>query len=211
MNLPLQHLFQEARVQSDWLVIVLHGRGDSAHGFLWLQRELNLDPLNFLLLTAPAAYYTGFSWYDLPPDQLPGILRSRALLTDVFRQTTVGGYPPERTFLLGFSQGCLMTLEWGARHSQSLAGYIGISGYCYDPALLLQEMNPEVNRGNWLITHGAEDEALPVEVTRAQIQALNHGGFKIDYREYRKPHTIDAERELPEIREWIRKRCGLTK
>ena len=50
------------------------------------------------------------------------------------------------------------------------------------------------------------DEVLPVEATRAQMKFLNEGGFKIDYREYRKSHTIDLRRELREIREWIQAR-----
>jgi phospholipase/carboxylesterase len=203
MNLPLRHIWQPARVASKELVIVLHGRGDSAEGFTWLQDALAINSLNFLLLTAPSPYYTGFSWYDLPPDQLPGIIQSRKLLGEVFAETKRNGYGPEQTFLLGFSQGCLMTLEFGARHPERLRGYIGISGYSYDPEALLQELNPNVNQGDWLITHGTDDELLPVETTRAQIQLLNEGGFAIDYREYDKTHTIDPVRELSDIREWM--------
>jgi phospholipase/carboxylesterase len=203
MNLPLSHVWQPARASSNQLLILLHGRGDSAEGLLWAQETLAIDWLNFLLLTAPNPYNDGFSWYGLPPNQLPGILESRKLLTQVCAETESNGYLPEKTFLMGFSQGCLMTLEFGARHSRRLAGYIGISGYCYDPEAILREMNPEVNHGNWLITHGTEDELLPVQTTRAQMKILNDGGFKIDYREYRKSHTIDLRRELPDIREWI--------
>jgi len=206
MNLPLRHVWQPARVPSHQLLIVLHGRGDSADGFLWAQDVLAIDSMNFLLLTAPNPYYTGFSWYDLPPNQLPGIRESSKLLAQVLAEAESNGYTPERTFLMGFSQGCLMTLEFGARHSRRLAGYIGISGYCYDPEELLREMNSDVNHGDWLITHGTEDELLPVETTRAQMKLLNDRGFKIDYREYKKSHTIDLGRELREIREWIKVR-----
>jgi phospholipase/carboxylesterase len=205
MNLPLTHLWQPARVKSNQLMIVLHGRGDSAEGFEWLQDELDIDSMNYLLLTAPDPYYTGFSWYDLPPNQLPGVVRSRRVLTEVLTETQAAGYPPDRTFLFGFSQGCLMTLEFGARYERPLAGYIGVSGYCHDPAALLREMNPAVNNGRWLITHGTDDELLPVETTRAQIRQLNAAGFKIAYREYVKPHTIDVERELPEIVRWLQR------
>ena len=206
MNLPLRHVWQPARVSSHQLLIVLHGRGDSADGFLWAQDVLAIDSLNVLLLTAPNRYYSGFSWYDLPPNQLPGIRESSKLLAQVLAEAENNGYTPERTFLMGFSQGCLMTLEFGARHSRRLAGYIGISGYCYDPEELLREMNFDVNHGDWLITHGTEDELLPVETTRAQMKLLNDRGFKIDYREYKKSHTIDLGRELREIREWIKGR-----
>jgi phospholipase/carboxylesterase len=208
MNLPLEHVWQPARLPSQQLLILLHGRGDSAEGLLWAQETVAIDALNFLLLTAPNPYYDGFSWYDLPPNQLPGILESRKLLAQVLEETQRSGYPPEKTFLLGFSQGCLMTLEFGSRYSRRLAGYVGISGYCHDPGAILREMNPDVNHGDWLITHGTEDDLLPVETTRAQIKVLQDGGFKIDYREYRKSHTIDLGRELRDIREWISQRVA---
>jgi hypothetical protein len=39
------------------------------------------------------------------------------------------------------------------------------------------------------------------------MKFLNAHGFRIDYREYAKDHTIEAHQELPEIREWLRMRC----
>ena len=67
-------------------------------------------------------------------------------------------------------------------------------------------MNPEVNQGDWLITHGTDDEVLQVTTTRAQVKLFNEHGFKIDYREYMKPHTIDPRRELPDIQAWLSSR-----
>ena len=190
------------------LLVVLHGRGDSPQGFAWLQSALALPGLSALLLTAPDPYYGGYSWYDLPPRQLPGILRSRSLLEKVFVELARQGFPPERCILLGFSQGCLMTLEFGARFSPPLAGYIGISGYCNDPRALLAEGAFLALKGNWLITHGTDDDVLPVARTRAQIEELQRGGMRVDYREYPKGHTIEPRFELPEIREWIEKRLN---
>jgi len=207
MDLPLSHVWQPATSTSQWLLVVLHGLGDSSAGFLWLQDELGIDSLNLLLLDAPDQYYTGFAWYDIENPK-PGVERSRNLLGKVLEATSHQGYPPGKTFLLGFSQGCLMTMEFGARYSSALAGYVGISGYCLSPDVLLREMNPEANNGRWLITHGLNDPLLPVEVTRAQLRKLKESGFVIDYREYDKDHTIDPERELPEIREWLDSRIG---
>ncbi|MDR3608054.1 MAG: serine esterase [Oligoflexia bacterium] len=207
-HLPLESIWQPAgpNETNGHLIVVLHGRGDSAEGFAWLQSALGLPGLSALLLNAPNSYYTGFSWYDLPPNQLPGVLSSREQLTRVFQEIARMGFAPERTFLLGFSQGCLMTLEFGARYSTRLAGYVGISGYCYDEKALLAEAVPEIKRADWLVTHGSIDSVLPVERTRGQMQALIQGGFNLEYREYAKDHTIDPREELPAIREWLRKR-----
>ncbi len=188
----------------DHLLVLMHGRGDSAEGWRFFQKELGIPSLSVLLLNAPDPYSTGFSWYDLPPNQLPGIQRSSKLLDSVLTDIHRQGYPPERCILAGFSQGCMMSLEFGGRYPKRLAGYLGISGYCYDTEALLRESTPEVRSGKWLITHGTEDDVLPIDRTRAQVAELKRGGFQIDYREYWKSHTIDPIRELSEIRAWLR-------
>lgn len=195
-------------LSEQFLLVVLHGRGDSAEGFEDLLPELGLPGLNALLLNAPDPYYTGYSWYELPPHQLPGIRRSRATLEKVFEEIGKQGFPAQRCFMLGFSQGCLMTLEFGSRYSRRLGGYVGISGYCYDESAIIQECVPANREGNWLVTHGTLDSVLPVERTRKQIEELKKAGFKVDYQEYPKDHTIDPGVELPYIREWLRARMA---
>jgi len=206
MKLPLSHVWLPAKNPSNQLLVVLHGLGDSARGFLWLQDALEIDSLDYLLLNAPEPYYSGYLWYDIE-DPLSGIVRSRNILGEVFAALSREGYPPEKTSLFGFSQGCLMTLEFGTRHSDRLAAYVGISGYTIDPVALLRDLNPKVNHGDWLVTHGTKDEILPVETTRAQMKTLRDGGFNLDYREYPKTHTLDFERELPDLRSWIADRA----
>ncbi len=200
----LKSIWQPAPDRSmNTLMVILHGRGDSPQGFVSFQEELGISSLNCLLLQAPYEYYTGYSWYDLPPNQLPGIIRSRQLLNQVFEEIMNSGFRPDQVILFGFSQGCLMTLDFGSRFPHLLKGYIGISGYCYDAQTLLHEAVPHViHQGKWLITHGTHDDVLPVETTRQQMQMLANEGFKMDYREYRKPHTIIDE-EIDFIREWI--------
>jgi phospholipase/carboxylesterase len=209
MKLPLSYLWVPARISSKQLVVVLHGQGGSSADLQPLQSDLGIVEFNYLLLDALDPYHTGFRWFNWEGNPLADVRRSCNLLAEVFTATAQAGYAPDRTFLLGFSQGCLMTLEFGARHSRRLAGYIGISGFILDPAALLRDLNPEVNSGDWLVTHGTADEAVPVEKTRAQIQMLRDGGFKIDYREYAKAHNIDEHRELPELREWMMARVTL--
>ncbi len=205
MTLPLDGLFFESKTGSNTLMIILHGRGDSAEGFRFFPQELGLEDFNYLLLNAPNEYYTGYSWYDLPPNQLQGIHSSTELLTQTLDALFTDRFSPENTFLFGFSQGSLLTFEFGARYHKALAGYIAISGYIYDASKLLEEMNPDVNQGNWLCTHGFEDEVLPYATSESQIKILQDGGFHIDFRNYHKTHTMNIQ-EIHDIKTWIEKR-----
>ena len=198
-----------AKEHSSKLLVVLHGRGDSSEGFRWMPEAFGFTTLNYLLVNAPDEYYGGRSWYGLPPDQKPGVLRSRDSLDQLFGELTAAGYEPANIGLFGFSQGCLMTLEWGARSALGLGAYVGVSGYCLDPAALLAERNPGCDTAAWLITHGRQDEALAYATTKSQIEELASGGFDLRFETYDKGHTIDPYDELPLLREFVKQKLGV--
>jgi phospholipase/carboxylesterase len=185
------------------LMIVLHGLGDSMEGYRWLPEALRLPWLNYLLVNAPDPYYGGFSWYDLYTDSGPGIARSRNLLSDLLDSMREKQFPTDKTVLLGFSQGCLMSLEIGARYPHRLAGIVGISGYAHEPATLARELSPVARDQRFLLTHGTQDPLIPVDQVRPQIQLLTRAGLKIQWREFAKAHTIAGEQELAVIRDFV--------
>ena len=207
-NLPLHHILIPSKVPSKKLMIVLHGRGDSSQGFTWLPSHLDIDEMNYLLLDAPYEYFGGCSWYDLPPNQLIGIAHSCSLLMDALDVLFEDDYNANESFLFGFSQGALLTFEFGARYEKELAGYVAVSGYIYDPELLLKEMTPEhKTSNNWLCTHGTEDEVLPHSVSSEQVALLQNGGFNIDFKSYTKEHTM-IEDEIAMIKAWVKARVS---
>ena len=202
-NLALNNIFIPSQVPSKKLMIILHGRGDSSDGFTFLPEYLNIDDMNYLLLDAPFEYYGGFSWYDLPPHQLEDITYSRNILTEVLDTLFEEEFNAHESFLFGFSQGSLLTFEFGARYKKVLAGYIAVSGYIYDANKLLQEMNQNVKDSNWVCTHGTYDEVLTYNTSREQVEVLQNGGFDIAFKSYAKDHTI-AEDELVMLAEWVK-------
>ena len=201
--LELENLFIPSKVPSKKLMIILHGRGDSSDGFVGLPPFLDIPEMNYILFDAPFEYFTGHSWYQLPPDQLPGIEYSSLLLSKDLDTLFENDFNANESFLFGFSQGSLLTFEFGARYHKTLAGYIAISGYIYDEKKLLQEMNPELKSKNWLCTHGVEDNVLAFESSKKQIETLQDAGFQIEFKAYKKDHSI-ARDEIDMISDWIR-------
>lgn len=203
LDLKLKNLFYPSKIPSKRLMVILHGRGDSSAGFTWLPPYLNMDDMNYLLLDAPYDYYGGRSWYDLPPNQLEGIEYSSQILTEILDELFEEEFDISQSFLFGFSQGSLLTFEFGARYHKVFAGYMAISGYIYDPKKLLVEMNSEVKKAKWLCTHGTQDAVLPYLKSEAEVKILQNAGFDVEFRNYFKEHTIDKD-ELEMIREWIK-------
>lgn len=198
-------LVPAAEKKSPWLMVVLHGLGDSLAGFRWLPEALDLPWLNYRLVNAPDHYFGGYSWYDFAGEPAPGIARSRAELTALLDQQSEAGFPAEHLFLLGFSQGCLMTLEMGMNYSKVLAGCIGISGYVHEPEQAVKRLSPVAIRQRFLVTHGTRDPLIPVEKVRPQMQVLKAAGLTLTWKEFVKEHTIAGEEEIGVIRNFVMK------
>ncbi len=197
----------ESRPGNRHLMVALHGLGDSLEGYLWLPSALDLPWLDYLLVNAPDPYHGGYSWYDLEGDPGPGVERSRAALFQLLDSISEEG---REIFLLGFSQGCLMTWEAGVRYPRTLAGCIGISGYHHQPAELWAAASPAALERSFLATHGTEDPLIPVEPVRRMVRDLQGRGLRIRWREFPKGHAIAGEEEIGCYREFLLERREAT-
>jgi phospholipase/carboxylesterase len=185
------------------LMVMLHGLGDSIEGYRWLPETMRLPWLNYLLVNAPDEYYGGFSWFDLD-DRKPGVLRSRALLTQLLDECRAKNFPAEQITLGGFSQGCLMTIDVGLRYPHRLAGLVGISGWVFELENLITEAPPSAKSQRLLATHGPFDTVIPIAGPREQSKKLAAAGFSTAWHEFPKAHTIYGEEELAIIRAFVR-------
>jgi len=199
-------LIPSADAASRRLMVVLHGLGDSMEGYRWLPEALRLPRLNYLLVNAPDPYYGGFAWYDLYDNPGTGIERSRALLFQLLDRLRAKNFPAEETIVFGFSQGCLMSMEIGARYPHRLAGIVGISGYVHQPETMTREFSPVAREQRFLITHGAQDTLIPMQKARLQFEMLQKASLQIVWKEFAKGHTIAGEAEISVIREFVRER-----
>lgn len=199
-------LIRAADKDSKKLFVVLHGLGDSMEGYRWVPQAFNFPWLNYLLVNAPDAYYGGFSWYDIGENPGIGIKRSREALFDLLEIVEGHDYLPENTVIMGFSQGCLMTLEVGIRYPRLFAGLVGISGYAHEPEIMLKEKSPVAEQQRFLITHGTKDPLIPFAEVKKQIAQFQKAGLNMEWHEFDKPHTIAGMEELQVIRTFVEKR-----
>ena len=114
-------------------MVMAHGRGAAAVNILELADELNVPGFAYL---APQA--AGNTWYPnrfLAPIESnePWLSSALAALANALAQVVEGGIPPERTLLLGFSQGACLTLEFVARNAKRYGGVAGLSGGLIGP------------------------------------------------------------------------------
>lgn len=109
-------------------MIMLHGRGGSPEDMLGLANHLGLPDI---AVRAPAA--AGNSWW---PDSFlaplasnePGLSSALGAIGKISDDLAKEGFGPDKTVVLGFSQGACLALEYAARAGTSFACVAGLSG-----------------------------------------------------------------------------------
>ena len=143
-EMTLQTIELETAPNPTASIIVLHGLGADGNDFVPIAEELRLDaigPVRFVFPHAPVRPVTingGMAmraWYDLLHADLvrredeAGLRASRLDIEALITKERERGIAASRIVLAGFSQGCAMTLLTGLRHTERLAGLVGLSGY----------------------------------------------------------------------------------
>ena len=185
--------------QADKALIMLHGRGADPESILTLSRLLNVE--GYALL-APRA--TNHTWYPLSflapvADNEPWL--SSAI--DVVKQTvdTVlqSGIKAENTYLLGFSQGACLTLEFTARHARRYGGIAAFTG-----GLIGKEIDRSNYSGDFQQTpifFGTSDPDfhVPVERVYASANIVREMNADVTEKVYlNRGHTI-SEDEIEQV------------
>ncbi len=200
-----KYKFISAKKKSQFLMIVLHGRGDSIKPFSLFDQEMKVPEMNYLLLNAPRKFLDGYTWYGEPPYQSRGVVKIREKLFDLLNDLENQGWKSENIFLFGFSQGCLISADIGMNYPKKLGGVVGISGYFNFYPRWKTTLSSEALKTPWLFTHGFQDDVLPIEETKYGVNKLIGAGLKVDWVEMKKEHTLQDE-EYPIIRRWVREK-----
>lgn len=109
-------------------MIMIHGRGASAESILSLADELQLKDT---VVIAPQA--EDFTWYPyrfIEPREKnePGISSGLALIDSIKNALNENGISNEKIYLLGFSQGACLTIDYAARNPDRYGGVFVLSG-----------------------------------------------------------------------------------
>jgi phospholipase/carboxylesterase len=109
------------------VMILIHGRGDSAQGIMGLSHEFEQSDMAFI---APQA--ANNTWYPFrfiePTSRNEPYLSSAIQTVSNILELSQKHVSLERTFLVGFSQGACLALEVAARHGAKFGGVIAFSG-----------------------------------------------------------------------------------
>lgn len=200
-------------------VIWLHGLGADGNDFVPIVHELDLagcPAIRFVFPHAqmmPVTINNGYimrAWYDILGVDLvhredeAGLRQSQALVEQLIEREKARGVPAERIVLAGFSQGCAMTLQTGLRHSEKLAGLLGLSGYLPLHTLISEERH-SANQGTPIfLAHGRHDPIVPIDRAEKSRDLLRDLGYEVEWHEYPMQHSVCPE-EIEDIGTWLKR------
>jgi phospholipase/carboxylesterase len=198
-------------------LIVLHGLGADGNDFVPVCQALDLSGVGEVRCVLPHADeipvtvnggYVMRAWYDIRTGDLTqredeaGLRRSQAVVQALIEREIARGVPAHRIVLMGFSQGCAMTLMTGLRCPVALGGLVGLSGYLP----LLDKTAAERDVANLatpiFLAHGGADGVVPIGRAVASRDALLALGHTVQWQEYAMEHSVCME-EIADLNRWL--------
>ena len=194
------------------MLLLLHGIGATENDLVPLAGAF--DPrLLVVSLRAPRPYQRGFAWFCLdfpaPGEVVPNVEQAHETIADLVRWLAAAparlGADPQQVYLLGFSQGAMMSLAVLRTAPERLAGVVALSGIFDDRLVTRPAADAAVARVPVFVAHGVDDRVLPIADGRAIRDHLQPTVEDFTYREYPIGHTI-APDEKRDIAAWLKAR-----
>ncbi len=214
-NLSLDYLIRYPKkpINNPLLLILLHGYGSNEEDLFSFAAEL---PDELLIISARAPQTLGmgsYSWYTIHFDMNNGkfsdtdeAIESRekiAQFIDEIKKTyTIN---KDNTFLLGFSQGAILSYAVALNYPKKVQHVIALSGYI-NQDLIPTNLNKEDYKNlDFFISHGSVDQVIPVEWAKNAPQFLSNLEIKNSYQEYMVGHGV-APQNFYAFKKWIEER-----
>ncbi len=212
-DLPLAYLEQtQSDSRNQPLVIFLHGFGSNEQDLFGIKDAL---PSTWTYLSARAPMPVdpnGYRWFTKTSGdaeyngETADLQRSAKLIEDFVGKATAKYHTQsDRVFLVGFSQGAIMSYEVGLRQPALVRGIAALSGSVLP--VLTAELKPNESLGKLaiFIGHGTLDQALPYGAATRANEVLVGLGLKPEFHGYPgMPHTVSAA-EVQDLKAWLEK------
>lgn len=227
--MALNVLRVNAPVKATGTVIIMHGLGDSGHGWKFLSDLLHqydqFKSVNFIFPNAPIKPLTAAGgerisqWFDFFEIGNPnarqdedGYWKSVDDITQLINdETSKNGIDPSKIIVGGFSQGASLSLGIAASYDKKLAGILCLSGFFSMKQGIVSRLK-ETNK-NTPIFHGHGDLDPMISINFAKSTAKyfkdDLGFVKYDFHEYPGMTHSTCNEEISDIADFITKNLGL--
>jgi len=210
-TLPLVHLVRQPIIEAGTppLLLLLHGIGSNEHDLYGLAPFLDK---RFLIISVRAPNTLGpgsYAWFEadftpqgpvINPEQAEA--SRKTLITFLKEAITAYDADPKQVYLMGFSQGAIMSASVALTQPELVAGAVLMSGRILPEIRPLIASNEELSGFPFLVVHGTVDMVLPITHGRASRELLSSLPVDLTYHEYPMGHEVNQE-SLSDVTTWL--------
>ena len=201
----------EQETENPPVLILLHGYGSNEQDLFSFAEEL---PKELLIISAQAPYemgYGGYAWYAINFDNVNGKFSDLkqaktsidAIASFVDEIKIKYNTKPNKTFLLGFSQGAILSYSLSFIYPNKVNHVIALSGYINNE--MIPKKTSDKIKTDYYCSHGTVDQVLPVDWARKSKPFLDNLNLQNHYSEYNVGHGV-APQNFYSFKSWIEAR-----
>ncbi|MBN1150623.1 hypothetical protein JXA84_05315 [candidate division WOR-3 bacterium] len=194
------------------LIVGLHGFGGNPESFLKLVDRFKDRNFIFICPRAPYLAYPGripgYGWFlrdDSRPEYWDNTLRTSVNYVCDVTEKVKSYYNIEKTFLMGFSQGCGLAYMAGLTNPEMYDGLICFGGWLDTSFVTPEQISSAEGKVEIFIAHGLNDRVVEIKNAREAFEILDSHGFDVTLFEFDGAHSVPEEAVL-QAENWIHKK-----
>lgn len=212
MKSNIEYLIREPKIKKEKnpLLLLLHGYGSNEEDLFSFATEL---PEEYYVVSARAPYDLqpyGHAWYAITFDADQNkfsdddqAIESRDLIAR-FINELVAELPidSENVTLIGFSQGTILSYAVALSYPEKIKRVVALSGYLNEGILASGYETKDFKNLKMFVSHGTQDQVIPVDWARKAPEALKNLGIEVEYKEYPIGHGVSPQ-NFNDLKNWL--------
>lgn len=192
------------------VMILLHGKGANERDLFTLAERLPPSMLYFSLRAPYKQGKDGYCWYQLSRgadhqfvyDYGEAKISAEKIIGFIRAACKAYGVDSTQVYLLGFSQGAIMSYEMALTYPGNIRGVVALSGRIMEETKQRQLNLKAGSYPAFFVAHGLSDSMITYDAGKEAHLFLEKNKFKSTFKTYEMAHTITSP-ELNDMRVWL--------
>jgi len=186
------------------VIYAMHGMGSNEIDIISVIEELNADFI-IIGIRGPLTMDSGFAYFTIKSFGNPDIDSFDAAIEklEAFIDHSPSKYPidPSRQFLLGFSQGAILSMTLALHMGNKIKGVVALSGYIPKHVKETYSIRP-VHDSSIFIGHGELDSVFPLQIGKENYEFFKSRNERLSFHSYSIGHEISFK-EKDDVIQWL--------
>ena len=173
------------------VIIAIHGWTGNANSLKYLSKQWQFAETTWIFVEGPYwAKPNGFSWFKGSDEDRWEHDESFDILNYTIQSLIEDGYKYKQIYMLGFSQGACLAMEFMIRQKFSIGGIIPISGFIKNKSYFKESKNILSKDTQILLLHGEKDNIINAKESRIAFKIFVDLNYKTDIHIFKGGHKI---------------------